>query len=125
MLKVMDINLLKAHEEVDKNHVQEIKEALLKDGVQIEPILVENKYNIILDGHHRVEALKDLGYSKVVVYFVDYENVNLESWNPNTKIEKEDVITKALRQEKFPPRTTKHTLSEKVKNASVKLIQLK
>ncbi len=81
MLKVIDINLLKTHEEVDKDHVREIKQALVKDGVQIEPILVENKHNIILDGHHRVEALKDLGYSKILAYVVDYESVLLDSWN--------------------------------------------
>ncbi len=125
MLKVMDINLLRAHEEVDKDHVQEIKEALLKEGVQIEPILVENKHNIILDGHHRVEALRILGFTKIAAYLVNYDDVKLDSWNPNVKLRKNEVIKNALEGKRFPPRTTRHTLGEKITNSSVNLSQLK
>ncbi len=125
MLKVMDINLLKAHEEVDKSHVQEIKEALLKDSMQIEPILVENKHNIILDGHHRVEALKDLGFTKIAAYLVSYDDVKLDSWRPEIKLEKAQVIKNALQGKLFPPRTTKHIFDGKPVKANVDLKHLK
>jgi|SRR3989338_8949625 len=124
MLKLIDIKSLKAHEEVDPKHKEEIKNQLVRDGVQIDPILVENKHHIILDGHHRVEALKELGFLRVLAYFVDYKDVKLKSWKPKTKIKKEDVI-KAAFGTKLPVKTTRHIIDRKPKNLRIGLSDLR
>ena len=124
MLRIVPIGSLRPHEEIDSSHKEEIKQSLLKEGVQIEPILVEKEYSIILDGHHRVEALKELGFQKVLAYLVDYKEVKLKSWKPKTKIKKEDVV-KAAFGKRLLVKTTKHTINGKPNNVRVGLDQLR
>ena len=92
---LIDIDLLRPHEQIDPNRLKEIKKQLIKDGVQREPIIIEGNNLIVLDGHHRIRALKDLGYSKVVAHKINYDDSNLilKTWHPALKGSKKDLHT--------------------------------
>ena len=92
---LIDIDLLHPHEQIDPIRLQEIKKQLIKDGIQREPIIIEGNHLIVLDGHHRIRALKDLGYSKVVAYKINYNDNNLilKTWYPAIKGSKKDLQT--------------------------------
>ncbi len=69
---VVDISMLFPHEDVDRGIVELIIDDIVENGVVKYPVVVDVRTFIILDGHHRVEALKELGYDYVPVFFVDY-----------------------------------------------------
>jgi hypothetical protein len=92
---LIDIDLLRPHEQIDPIRLHEIKKQLIKDGIQREPIIIDRDNLIVLDGHHRIRALKDLGYSKVVAHKINYSDNDLilKTWHPAIKGSKKDLQT--------------------------------
>ena len=75
------------------------------------PILVERRHMVILDGHHRAEALRMLGARAVPALLVDYSDpgIILGSWR-GARVSRREVLARALRGELFPPKTTRHII---------------
>ena len=70
----VEINLLLPHEKVLVD-----KKELIKDNLKyrnneliISTILICSETNLIIDGHHRFNALKELGFRKVPVTLINY-----------------------------------------------------
>lgn len=79
------IDKLKEHEQTDPLRLEEIKAMLIKDNFQRDPIIVDKKTLVVVDGHHRLNALKQLGHKKVAVYYINYledENIIVRTWYP-------------------------------------------
>ena len=85
---------------------------LRRTGEFTEPIWVARGSFVILNGHHRVEALRRLGARRAAAWILDYETdaVALERWRPGPPIRKQEVLERARRGELFPPKTTRHTV---------------
>lgn len=113
---IVELDRLRPHEATEEPLIAETAESIRKDGFLRRPLLVESRHLVILDGHHRYEALKRLGCSRAAVYLVDYEDdgIGLTTW-PGAKVDvvsKEDVIDRGLRNDPFPPKTTRHIVPE-------------
>ncbi len=126
---LLESHLLKPHESLIPELLRETTEAIRREGYVNRPILVEDRHYIILDGHHRYQALLDLGCRKVPVYLVDYfqEDIRVVTW-PGAIVDhitKEEVIEKVLNGELFPPKTTKHILRTPMGDAPVDLDDLR
>ncbi len=99
------------HEHVRKKEVSKLKARLAKG--KFIPIVVtrvagKKKY-VVLDGHHRLNALRALGFGKIPCIVVDYNDVRLGHWRKRYRhIRKRDVIAWALEGKKFPHKTTRH-----------------
>lgn len=126
-LVILEIARLKEHEAVNEQHLEEMKEWLIRDGVQIDPIIVAKDYMVILDGHHRAKALKELGYSKVLAYVVDYydEEIEVHSWREEERFTKEGVIEAALTGKQLPPKSTKHIVKDRPSCINIPLEKLR
>jgi hypothetical protein len=74
-------NLL-LHEETIPESLMKLKKALLRDGVMKAPVIVDRESFVILDGMHRVTALKKIGCRFTCVCLVDYMNpeIKLDRW---------------------------------------------
>jgi len=109
---LIDVQILKSHEEINKVHFQKLKKIIKKDNFLNNPIIVDLNTMIILDGHHRFHSLKSLGYKKIAAYLVDYtrSEVKLYSWKSNVNVTKKQVIKAGLTGKLFQPKTTKHHL---------------
>jgi len=94
-----------------------------QDGYVI-PVVVDRKYHVLLDGHHRYAALKKLGYKKIPAYLVDYSKVKVVTRRQNVEITREIVIKRALSSKPFPPKTTRHIYSKKWRTVHVALEKL-
>ena len=117
---------LKPHEMVDRKHLSSVMGDLIRDGVLREPVIIDRETKIILDGHHRCEALKKLGFSRVPVFPVDYSSPEIEVVSRNgLKVSKELVIRKGLGGDPYPPKTTKHIIPKTPKNINIELEMLK
>jgi len=107
---LVKITELIGHEQTIEEYLEELKNTIRSDGVLKKPIVVDEKHNVIIDGHHRLEALKRLRCQKIPVYFINYESqmVKIESWRDTEPITKDVVIRSALEGKKLPPKTTRH-----------------
>ena len=129
-VELVDINWLKAHEEVHPKKVIELFEMTLRWGGYTKPLLIDRETGTILDGHHRFEVGKKLKIKFIPAIVTDYfedERITVTTW-PNSEIktiEKKDVIEMALSGKLFPPKTSKHSLSEYLPPIMVKLEDLK
>jgi len=120
--KIIFIRTLKPHENIRNGKLESLIKSLEKKPFVV-PIIVDKKHRIILDGHHRYNALKKMGYTKIPAHIVDYEKVNLRP-HGKMKVSKDIVIERALSGELLPPKTTKHIYKKKWKKIRVPLEKL-
>lgn len=110
--QLIELAVLKQHEEVDPAHLRELKKEIESDKILKIAIAVDKNTNIILDGEHRFNALKELGCTKIPVTFVDYglPDIKVQAWRNDERMTKKDVIEAGLNGKKLPPKTTKHMI---------------
>src|SRR4030067_1186476 len=60
-LEILDIFSLRPHEQVQKALLEKTMREIVEEGRLRLPALVEREHRVILDGHHRYEALRRLG----------------------------------------------------------------
>jgi hypothetical protein len=113
----MDIALLKPHEKIRNFKLGKVAASLLRNKKLFYPIVVENSNFVILDGHHRLEAFKKLGFKKIPCLLLDYssEKVSVFPRRKSIPISKEIIVQRALLGDLFPPKTTRHMLGKKFK----------
>jgi L-serine kinase (ADP) len=67
-IQLVPNRLLKQHEQIRKRHMRMLLKQIKIDGYLDNPLIVDKKTMIILDGHHRYNALKSLGMASSPVY---------------------------------------------------------
>ena len=68
------------HEEFLPSRAEEVARSILGLGAVLRPILVEARTGVVLDGAHRLAALRALGARLAPVAAVDYASVALRGW---------------------------------------------
>jgi L-serine kinase (ADP) len=123
---LVPIDRLQSHEEIDEKKVGELLEEFGRRGRFVEPIWVARESYVILNGHHRVEALRRLGADRVPAWLVDYHSpdVKLDRWAPGPPIAKDEVVRRAQGRELFPPKTTRHKIEVDLPPCDVPLEEL-
>jgi len=81
-LGVKPVSTLRPHEETIPSHVRGIASEMKRDGVQKDPIIVDQESLTVLDGMHRLAAFSELGMENAVCCAVDYASsaVKLDRW---------------------------------------------
>ena len=125
---VVELGRLRGHERIRPALLEELSEQIRREGVLKRPILVADRDFVILDGHHRAEALRKLGYVRIPVYLVDYRSdiVKLGTW-PDASVSvvsKEEVLRRGLHNDPFPPKTTRHTVAVPLEERPMELKDL-
>lgn len=67
-IQLIQNHILKQHEQIRERHVRMLLKQIKHDGYLNSPLIVDKKTMIILDGHHRYNALKRLGMASSPVY---------------------------------------------------------
>ncbi len=83
-LRVISLDRLCRHEEVDPLRVNRLVERIDADGIQVNPMICSEAPSgdlVVLDGATRTEALKKLGMDHAVVQVVDPGRITLETWH--------------------------------------------
>ena len=109
---LVDLEELKEHEEIRPDYLEELKNEILSDGILKMPIAVDKKTYIILDGHHRLHALKKIGCKRIPVILFDYQSPEIEvlPHREGERVNKEMIIQIALAGRRMPPKTSKHMI---------------
>ena len=108
----IELEELKEHEEIRPDYLEELKNEILSDGILKMPIAVDKKTYIILDGHHRLHALKKIGCKRIPVILFDYQSPEIEvlPHREGESVNKEMIIQTALAGRRMPPKTSKHMI---------------
>lgn len=80
--KLMEISKLRHHEQVRPDRTKWMMRSLRGREYYGPPIVVEKNSRVILEGHHRVNSLKRMGYGKVPAILVSYRRIGVRSWCP-------------------------------------------
>lgn len=98
------------HEEVSAHHLEELLALLREDGIIHHPIIVDRASRVILDGHHRWNAVRILKLRLVPVYFVDIADplIVVEPFRPDVPVSKSLVIETGKSRVLLPWKTTRH-----------------
>lgn len=125
-IKIVRIKNLKPHEKTNKLRLAEVKALIKKSKLFIEPIIIDGKHFIILDGHHRTRVLTELGYKNIPALVVDYSNPRIKvlSRRSNLPVSKKLIIDYALAGKTFPHKTSKHIIPSCPRNLNIKLAEL-
>ncbi len=82
LISLVDVNSLKPHEEVIDGLVKSLANTIRSQGIVRDPIIVDRKEHVILDGMHRHSSLKLLNCCFAPCCLVDYDNpeIKVGSW---------------------------------------------
>jgi hypothetical protein len=124
-IRIVDMSLLKCHEKTDAQRLADLRAEIESDGILKKPIVVDVNTNVVLDGHHRIDALKALGCSKIPVVLVDYQSpkIGVKTAEKGKEYPKHKVIEAALRGEPLPPKSTWHYVTFSKEIAHISKIQ--
>lgn len=109
---LVDLEVLKEHEEIRPDYLEELKNEILSGGILKMPIAVDKKTYIILDGHHRLHALKKIACKRIPVILFNYQSPEIEvvSHREGKTVSKEMIVQTALAGRRMPPKTSKHMI---------------
>jgi hypothetical protein len=107
---LIDLGELKEHEQIRPEYLEELKNEILSDGILKMPIAVDKETYIILDGHHRLHALRRIGCKRIPCLLFDYQSPEIEvlPQREGETVTKGLVIETALTGRRMPPKTSKH-----------------
>ena len=110
-IDLISIDFLIPHEEVllDKKEILKNNLKYKDQSVIISSIIVCHESFVIIDGHHRYKALKELGVKKIPVTLINYFNKDIRTTD-NNSILKEDLIRNAKKNKLYSPKSTKHSV---------------
>ncbi len=127
-VRIIPVDKLIGHERVSLRKCERILKDLKNNGIIHQPVVVDKKTLVILDGHHRVAVLKKIGIKKVPVILVNYHSKNIQVYlrrkNILMDLIKYTVINKALSSDLLPKKTTRHVINYRPKKINIKLNRL-
>ena len=122
--KLIKINKLYPIENFIEKRKIIIRNKIIKEGYWTKPIIADKENNLIMDGHHRYQAAKDIGFDRVPVIQVDYRDIIIWSLKESEIVSKELVKEKALSSNIYPNKTVKHKFYFEVKECKIPLYEL-
>jgi len=81
-IALLELSLLKPHEEVIENLVRKLSNEMESEREVKDPLIIDEKDHVILDGMHRLNSLKMLGCRFAPCCLINYDNpeIKVESW---------------------------------------------
>lgn len=107
-IALFPIDALHPTEEHCEDRVQEVMKSISSSGDWTRLIAVEKHFRIVMDGHHRLEAARRLGFDFVPCAALTYSEVRVESRRPNLAVSDKEIIRRGLNKDLYPIKSTRH-----------------
>jgi L-serine kinase (ADP) len=100
LLALKRIDDLRPHEETVKEDLEGIVNALQQEPVLRHPIIADSTSGAVLDGTHRLAALKRLGCRTIPVALTDYQNplIEVDRWFRTIKLQNPSELLKGVKR---------------------------
>lgn len=108
-----------------KKRVSWLVEKIKDENIWTKPIAIDSLHYLVLDGQHRMEAAKLLGFKVVPAIKYDYSKVKLWSLRPNYQFDWQEVTKRSLEGKPYPYKTVKHEFDYKLPEIEIALEQLR
>lgn len=117
--KIINIDSIIPHEEFNQEAVDGLCEEIKCSEAFTHPVLVDKKTGLLIDGHHRYNAMRNLGAKTIPAYLVNYSCPNLVAFKEapgNRIISKKEILSMAKQNKLYPKKYTFHAFLESKKN---------
>jgi len=94
-MQLVPIASLSGYERPNENRVAQIFKSLEQTKILINPVIVDANLNLLIDGHHRIEAFKWVGLKQIPAFNVSYlsNDVRVESWARVTRAPVDKIVS--------------------------------
>ena len=128
-VQLVPLEVLRPHEQTILKKVNQLERMTIRWNAYTKPLLVDRETGTILDGHHRYEIAKRFDLQCLPCVLVDYildDSISVILWpgSDQKEVSKEDVLEAASSGNLFPPKTSRHLLSDDLPPISVPLSRL-
>ena len=81
-LQIIPVEKLRTHEETLQFNLQKLRETMLNMGRLVDPIIIDSKHYVVVDGNHRKKVLENIKCPNAACQVIDYESpsVGVGSW---------------------------------------------
>lgn len=81
-LSILPLDSLRIHEQTIDANFRALRETMLNLGRIVDPLIVDAKHRVVLDGNHRRQVLDDLKCENAVCQMVDYgdPSIQVKGW---------------------------------------------
>lgn len=123
--ELVPLDDLKHVEMYDESRVYTLYQKILAEGIWDTPIVIDAKDHIILDGQHRFEVAKRMGFARIPAVIVDYNEAHVWSLRKEYKVSL-PLIRKRVREGNiYPYKTVKHKFDFYLPKVAIPLDELK
>ena len=116
-LTFLNIDILLPHETHFPQKAEQILNRLEREKLyQLSPILIDKDSKVIIDGHHRFEALKKYGAKEIPCILCNYSDPRIivfEREIGGKNIDKQEIISNAKKHNLYPQKFTCHAVQNK------------
>ncbi len=93
-LEIREVKSLLPHEQTISPNVKRLKESMLNIGQVVDPIIVDDKTGLVIDGNHRQKVLRIIECPYAPVQKVDYsrEDITVGTWFPSVSLTPEEIF---------------------------------
>lgn len=93
-LDILPVEKLRTHEETIPYNLQKLKEGMLNMGRLVDPLVIDNKKFVVVDGNHRKKVLESIKCPNAACQLVDYHSpeIGVGSWFLASKTVKPDEV---------------------------------
>ena len=93
-LEIREVKSLLSHEQVIAYNLKRLKESMLNIGHLVDPLVVDSKTGVVLDGNHRLKVLQIIECPYAVCQLVDYSSpeITVGTWYPSTHLTAEQLF---------------------------------
>jgi hypothetical protein len=114
-LEIREVKSLLSHEKIIAPNLKRLKEAMLNIGHLVDPLIVDNKTGVVLDGNHRLKVLEIIECPYAVCQTVDYSSkeITVGTWYPIMDAGSEKILgLDSLKHEKVDFEAGKAAIEE-------------
>lgn len=93
-VEIREVAALLPHEQTITGNLKRLKEAMLNIGQLVDPIIIDRKHGVVLDGNHRLKVLQVIECPLAACQAVNYEDPGIQvgTWLPVTEKPLEQII---------------------------------
>ena len=124
-IEMVEVDQLKHIEGFSVKRVKWLKDKIVGEGIWSKPLALDDQYDLVLDGQHRMEVARSLGLKQIPAVKYSYAAVKVWSLRPaKYEFTWETVVQRALQGDIYPYKTVKHAFPLPLPNCSIDLDEL-